>query len=224
MGLDMSLERMPRFKDTTPKEVSGISGYFDWKLAKAKGSKYSDCTLKEWCGADEDKLSKEAIKFYEPFYTMKYWAWDTEQKYGHMMILEDVASWRKANAIHNWFVENVQEGVDDCGIYEVSKEQLENLLHICNLIKDKCRLVKGKIKNGERCENGRWTPIYEEGEYIENPAIAEEYLPTTDGFFFGGTEYDQWYMQDIEYTIEMLTKVLTETDFETHMIAYRSSW
>lgn len=224
MGLDMSLERMPRFGNTTPREVVGITAYFDWKRAKAEGSQYANCTLKEWCGVDEDSLFKEAIKYYEQFNTMKYWAWDTEHKYGHMMIEEEVAYWRKANAIHNWFVEYVQGGVDDCGTYEVSKEQLESLLHICKLIKDKCSLKKGKVKNGERYENGQWTPIYEDGEYIENPAIAEEYLPTTSGFFFGGTEYDQWYMQDIEHTIEVLTKVLAETDFETQMIAYSSSW
>lgn len=35
--------------------------------------------------------------------------------------------WRKANAIHKWFVDNVQEGTDDCGNYAVSKEQLEEL-------------------------------------------------------------------------------------------------
>ena len=34
-----------------------------------------------------------------------------------MLIYEDnqIASWRKANAIHKWFVDNVQDGVDDCG-------------------------------------------------------------------------------------------------------------
>ena len=224
MGLDMSLERMPRFKNTTPRQVVGISGYFDWKRAKAEGSTYADCTLKEWCGVDRNELDDEAIKFYESYNSMKYYAWDIEHNYGHIMIKEQVASWRKANAIHNWFVENVQDGVDDCGIYEVSKEDLENLLHICKLIKNKCRLKKGKIKNGERCENGRWVPIYEDGEYIENPAIAEEYLPTTGGFFFGSTEYDQWYMQDIEYTVEVLTKILRETDFEAQMVAYSSSW
>lgn len=36
--------------------------------------------------------------------------------------------WRKANAIHNWFVENVQIGADDCGDYEITREQLEKLL------------------------------------------------------------------------------------------------
>jgi len=39
--------------------------------------------------------------------------------------------WRKANAIHAWFVENVQNGVDDCREYSVEREQLEELMNLC---------------------------------------------------------------------------------------------
>jgi hypothetical protein len=35
--------------------------------------------------------------------------------------------WRKANAIHKWFVDNVQGGQDDCGNYDVGRDQLEEL-------------------------------------------------------------------------------------------------
>ena len=51
-----------------------------------------------------------------------------------MLIYEDnqIASWRKANAIHKWFVDNVQDGVDDCGDYKVTKEQLIELHNVCN--------------------------------------------------------------------------------------------
>ena len=42
-----------------------------------------------------------------------------------------VGYWRKANAIHDWFVKNVQNGTDDCGKYEVSREQLQELLDLC---------------------------------------------------------------------------------------------
>ena len=38
-----------------------------------------------------------------------------------------VAYWRKANAIHGWFVDNIQDGVDDQNEYYVSKEKLEEL-------------------------------------------------------------------------------------------------
>lgn len=43
-------------------------------------------------------------------------------------IIEEVAYWRKANAIHRWFVANVQNGEDDCGEYSVSTDQLAELL------------------------------------------------------------------------------------------------
>ena len=38
--------------------------------------------------------------------------------------------WRKANAIHKWFVDNVQQGVDNCDTYEVSREKLKTLLDL----------------------------------------------------------------------------------------------
>lgn len=39
----------------------------------------------------------------------------------------EIGYWRKANAVHSWFVETVQNGVDDCGEYEVSLDQLHQL-------------------------------------------------------------------------------------------------
>lgn len=38
-----------------------------------------------------------------------------------------VGYWRKANAVHSWFVRNVQEGIDNCKTYWVSREQLREL-------------------------------------------------------------------------------------------------
>ncbi len=42
-----------------------------------------------------------------------------------------VGYWRKANSIHNWFVENVQEGVDDCKEYRVTTLHLDKLRDTC---------------------------------------------------------------------------------------------
>jgi len=42
------------------------------------------------------------------------------------------AYWRKANQIHAWFVNNVQQGNDDCGEYYVSHEKLKSLLDLVN--------------------------------------------------------------------------------------------
>jgi len=46
-------------------------------------------------------------------------------------IVERVGYWRKSNAVHGWFVDNVQAGEDDCREYPVSIEQLKELLELC---------------------------------------------------------------------------------------------
>ena len=137
-------------------------------------------------------------------------------------ITEEVAYWRKANAIHQWFVENVQDGDDDCGEYEVSREQLEELLTTVNKVLKASKLVKGKIQNGSKSTAKGWEPIMEDGKYIEDPATAQELLPTTEGFFFGGKDYDQYYYEDLTYTQETLTALLAEDDHYDFL--YYASW
>lgn len=44
--------------------------------------------------------------------------------------------WRKANAIHKWFVDNVQDGKDDCEEYPVSEDQLRALLETVSKVLD----------------------------------------------------------------------------------------
>ena len=44
-----------------------------------------------------------------------------------------VAYWRKANHIHKWFVDHVQDGNDDCEEYRVTRDQLQLLLDNCKI-------------------------------------------------------------------------------------------
>lgn len=151
-----------------------------------------------------------------------------------------VMYWRKANAIHKWFVDNVQDGKDDCGIYEVEWEQLMELRDICKRIVDECPLVDGMVKNGTVFENGQWRDNMESGKVMTNTAIAKELLPTQDGFFFGGCDYDQWYYEDVRRTVDeidrissmledreigfFMEKVLPEEPDWCVTFHYRSSW
>jgi len=43
----------------------------------------------------------------------------------------EVIYWRKANAIHNWFVRKVQNGRDNCEEYSVTREKLLELQTLC---------------------------------------------------------------------------------------------
>lgn len=226
MGLDMYLNKMPRYRNITAKKVCAIENYFSWVKAKESGDKYANCTFKEWCGYDFNDLpSLKTIEFYRQFYHTKYAAWDTEHKYGSDRIMEEVGYWRKANAIHEWFVRNVQDDIDDCSYHhEVTKEILEKLLDTCTKVLDNCKVVNGPVKNGSTYSNGEWKDEFIEGRVIVDPTVAMELLPTQDGFFFGGTDYDEWYLNDIENTIEIVQKVLKTTDFDKEMIYYVSSW
>jgi hypothetical protein len=54
-----------------------------------------------------------------------------------------------------------------------------------------------------------------------NPEQAGTLLPTGSGFFFGGEEYDEWYFNDIDNTIEVLKEALSDDDASYY---YSSSW
>ena len=106
-------------------------------------------------------------------------------------IIEEAGYWRKANAIHNWFVENVQQGVDDCRDYYVDTDDLEKLLDACEKVK-------------------------------ADHSLADSLLPSASGFFFGGTEYDEWYFNSIDNTIDMLKEALADESDSSYY--YSSSW
>lgn len=225
MGLDMYLEKMPRYRGATARDVSAVENYLDWITAKAEGSEHANCTFKEWCGIEKTP-APSYIEFYANFYSKKYSTWDTEHKYGYARITEQVGYWRKANHIHNWFVEHVQDGIDDCGYHhEVTKEILEELLDTCQTVLDNSTLVSGQIENGYTFDaDGNRKYNYQDGYIVADSSVAEELLPTQSGFFFGGTSYDQWYIDDIKSTIDIITKALETTDFDKEMIYYVSSW
>lgn len=136
---------------------------------------------------------------------------------------EEVGYWRKANHIHNWFVENVQGGTDDCDSYEVSREKIVELQGICKTVIENSKLVDGKISNGSTLHNGKWEPIFEDGGIIKNPEIAMKLLPTSEGFFFGSTDYDEYYLEDVKYTLEICNQILSDFDFENDILFYRAS-
>lgn len=51
-----------------------------------------------------------------------------------------------------------------------------------------------------------------------------EVLPPQSGFFFGSTEIDEYYWQDIQGTVSKLNKILESADIEKISYYYSSSW
>ena len=137
---------------------------------------------------------------------------------------DEIAYWRKANQIHNWFVNNVQNKNDDCRTYNVSEQKLTDLLNTCKLVSMSCNLIKGKVERGQEFKDGKLVPIIGDGMVIEDKTVAEKLLPTQSGFFFGSTQYDEWYLETIQDTINQIDQILDTTDFDTECILYHASW
>lgn len=47
-------------------------------------------------------------------------------------------------------------------------------------------------------------------EVLDDHSKAKELLPTQEGFFFGSTEYDDYYFEDLEYAKDKLSAMLDD--------------
>ena len=117
----------------------------------------------------------------------------TEEDYpeSSLTVSITVGYWRKANAIHAWFVDNCQGGVDECQNTLLSPNDLGRLLDVCK-------------------------------EAIETKNAS--LLQPRSGFFFGSTDVDEYYWEDIQNTIDILTKVLNDPKLKGCDFYYQSSW
>lgn len=107
--------------------------------------------------------------------------------------VHEVAYWRKANAIHNWII-NRSEEEDNCTPIALTKQDIIDLRETC---------IKVLESNS--------------AEY------AMEHLPPASGFFFGSTEINEWYWEDVKDTIDKLNDAL-DNSVDDAMFEYLASW
>lgn len=79
--------------------------------------------------ANLTRLKKEDRELYQKLKPLNTKCKEFGQSYPSLVV--EMAYWRKANQIHSWFVENVQNGQDDCMPYEVSRDQILHLYNCC---------------------------------------------------------------------------------------------
>lgn len=108
----------------------------------------------------------------------------------------EVAYWRKANMIRQWFVDNTDYNVEDnCVYHKVTKKDLRELITTCADVLA-----------------------------IRDDSFSAAELPTASGFFFGDTEYNEYYYDDVASTIKQLVDVFQSVDFDEDDIYYYEWW
>ena len=151
---------------------------------------YAGKYLSNYDSAPEDKVLAKAVRKTVGFPIQ----FPRQGPEGAVNLKVTVGYWRKVNAVHNWFVENVQDGVDECREHYVDREQLSDLQELCTT------LLQTK----------------------DEQAVLE-HLPPTEGFFFGPTDIDEYFWSSLEETVEILNRALT-LDEQGWYIHYCSSW
>ena len=82
------------------------------------------------------------------------------------------------------------------------------------LVDESCIVTKAEIEDIiERCK-----------KVLADHSLAKELLPTCDGFFFGSTDYDNWYFKDVEDCQKQMEKLLEDYDETTDVIWVVMSW
>lgn len=160
----------------------------DYSFEEGKNT-YEVGNILESIGLDRDALSTEAPS---------------------VSVELNVAYWRKANAIHKWFVDSLADGEDNCQPVYVNRKDLQSLLETLE------EALKARRDDETADHDDIATPTLEDSlEYI---------LPTESGFFFGDTAYDEWYWMQLEWTHKRLTEILNDERFEEFDFEYRASW
>ena len=158
-------------------------------------------------------------------------------EYGSASVTKCVGYWRKANAIHGWIVRNLANGVDECQRIYMSREDIVSLRDSCvNELSNRSNALPNKEdtrtinldegNNTDSVVNKLIETMKEQSlNKTTNVDVADPLsLEPVSGFFFGGTDKDEWYYGSLEYTVDTLNSILAGTQDESYSFYYQASW
>ena len=132
-----------------------------------------------------------------------------------------IGYWRKFNALQTFFQKRVESDYELChGIY-VHEDTIKDLISRFNkILKDIKTCETGEIQYCNGWANGEKT--YATAKVYKSE-VAKDLLPPGAGFFYGSQEIDEWYVEDIKYSLKLFKKAL-ELMKLGYDIIYEASW
>lgn len=132
-----------------------------------------------------------------------------------------IGYWRKFNALQTFFQNRVESDYELChGIY-VHEDTIKELISTFNkILKDikTCETEETQYCTGW-C-NGEKTY---DTKNVYKSQVAQELLPPGEGFFYGSQEIDEWYVEDIKYSLKLFKEALKLIELGYDII-YEASW
>ena len=144
-----------------------------------------------------DKSSKvDETNYPEDLKTFSDYIYDRNFKSVQTETRYQIGYFRKFNALHSYIVKTFADGIDNCQDIILYKEDVEQI-----------KKVLDEVLNAH--------------QQVEK---AKELLPTQSGFFFGGTDYDEFYFEDVKDAADLMQSFLDNFDFDKYQLVYRASW
>jgi hypothetical protein len=208
MGLDIYGHLVKKARSSKEEPLKTIEEYDDilQKRAKEKFHKFAVASLKKLEGVAGD--SDEYSRIYnEVFAKMPKF---TKYEHTYSRMLGDVKSIDDVKEFFKYF-ESYYYAESDVYFRKV------NFVYrfFGNKLVDECCFAdKSDIEELiSRCN-----------KVLADHSLAQELLPTTDGFFFGSTDYDEWYFNDVEDCKKQMTKLLKKYNEDTDVLFFVMSW
>ncbi len=107
---------MVTFSRNQPNKTMGLDMYLN-------RTNRTNHTIEELEAIDHETITPESPEA-TPFLPLR----EYEYSDGFYSIFHEVAYWRKFNALHNWFVQRVQGGIDECQLSEIDVDTLIELI------------------------------------------------------------------------------------------------
>ena len=142
---------------------------------------------------------------------------------------KELSYFRKVNFLVKFFNDKM---IEYCGgtildglDVPIDREWCEELLEKCNKVVDKYNKLKASYTLST---DGNNTNLFESQEADDLFAkFASETLPTMAGFFYGSTDYDKWYLNDVKNVIKHLqNNIIPEFDKldDDECIVFNADW
>ena len=140
--------------------------------------------------------STNEVNYPEDLKTFSDYIYDRNFKSVQTETIYQIGYFRKFNALHSYIVKTFADGIDNCQDIILYKEDVEQI-----------KKVLDEVLNAH--------------QQVEK---AKELLPTQSGFFFGGTDYDEYYFEDVKDAADLMQNFLDNFDFESYQLVYQASW
>ena len=123
--------------------------------------------------------------------------------------------WRNFNSLHQYIVDNFADGVDECQLIPLTKDDVVQILNHLNKIDDVLSSLNMEMKG----DYYYYCCTCEVPDEIKLPLVLIQY----DGRLLGQIAFYKSFVKDIKKSIDIFSMISRELDAE-HCVCYRALW